>query len=263
MSGEVMVKFVITSLLIFYSSLSFCCDESVAKSFLATLKWQTEDYPPYNYLNSSDELVGIFPEVLTLIYNKLDIKLNIQNIAVVPWARLLQSVKHYPDYAAFSMVTTTERAQKYQLVPLPVVTKISIMVLNQNESVINNKKLDELIIAVVRGDIGQDLLNSQNILATQAETTSAFSMLQMLIHQRVDAIAYSEDVTYFQLEKIDLKNSAITPIYSLSDQSFVNYVFHKNTPDCVINIFEETITELNEERKLKPVWQKHFESNDG
>jgi len=263
MSGEVMAKFVITSLLIFYSSLSFCCDESVAKSFLAKLKWQTEDYPPYNYLNSSDELVGIFPEVLTLIYNKLDIKLNIQNIAVVPWARLLQSVKHYPDYAAFSMVTTTERAQKYQLVPLPVVTKISIMVLNQNESVINNKKLDELIIAVVRGDIGQDLLNSQNILATQAETTSAFSMLQMLIHQRVDAIAYSEDVTYFQLEKIDLKNSAITPIYSLSDQSFVNYVFHKNTPDCVINIFEETITELNEERKLKPVWQKHFESNDG
>jgi ABC-type amino acid transport substrate-binding protein len=263
MSGEVMARFIIASLLTLYSSLSFCCDESAAKSFLAKLKWQTEDYPPYNYLNSSDELVGIFPEILTLIYNKLEIKLNTQNIAVVPWARLLQSVKRYPDYAAFSMVTTMKRAQTYQLVPLPVVTKISIMVLNQNKGAINSKKVDELNIAVVRGDIGQDLLNSQNISAAQIETTSAFSMLQMLIHQRVDAIAYSEDVTYFQLEKLDLKNNAITPIYSLSDQSFVNYAFHKSTPDCVINMFENTITKLNEERKLKSVWQKHFNSNNG
>lgn len=257
-----MVKLVIALLLTAYSSFSFCCDDITAKSILSKLQWQTEDYPPYNYLNSSGELVGIFPEVLILIYKKLGIHLNIEDIAVVPWARLLQSVESYPQHAAFSMVTTTERAHKYKLVPLPVITKISIMALNQNKNEIIKKNIDELMIAVVRGDIGQDLLNSQKVYAQQIETTSAFSMLQMLIHQRVDAIAYSEDVTYFQLEKLELKTSEITPIHSLSDRSFVNYVFHKNTPECVLNIFEYAIAELNEERKLKSVWQKHFKTNN-
>lgn len=253
-----MVKFVIALLLTVYSSLSFCCDENTVKSILAKLQWQTEDYPPYNYLNSSGELAGIFPEVLTLIYKKLGINFNIKHTTIVPWARLLQSMERYPEYAAFSMISTVERSQKYKLVPLPVVTKISIMVLNKNQNEISSKSIEELNIAVVRGDIGQDLLNSQKVLAQQTETISAFSMLEMLIYQRVDAIAYSEDVAYFQLEKLGLQNSAITPIYSLNDKSFVNFVFHKDTPNCVINIFEEAITKLNEERKLKPIWQKYF-----
>lgn len=254
-----MVKFIIGLLLLFScSSFSFCHDKSVVKALLAELEWQTEDYPPYNYLNSKNELVGVFPEVLTLIYHKLDIKLNLQNIAVVPWARLIQGMDRYPEYAAFSMISTVERSQKYKLVPLPVQTKISIMVLNQHKNNTINKSLDKLDIAVVRGDIGQDLLNSKKILAQQVETTSAFSMLEMLIYQRVDAIAYSEDVAYFQLEKLGLHNSTITPIYSLNDKSFINFVFHKNTSNCVINLFEEAIVRLDEEGRLKPIWQKYF-----
>lgn len=252
-----MAKFIIALLLLFsFSSFSFCHDKSLARSLLAKLEWQTEDYPPYNYLNSTNELVGIFPEVLTLIYHKIDINLNLQNIAVVPWARLIQSMDRYPEYAAFSMISTVERSQKYKLVPLPVQTKISIMVLNQNQTI--NKNLEKLNIAVVRGDIGQDLLNSQKILAQQTETNSALSMLEMLIFQRVDAIAYSEDVAFFQLEKLGLKKSAVTPIYSLNDQSFVNFVFHKSTPSCVIKLFEETIVKLDEEGRLQPIWQKYF-----
>lgn len=253
-----MANFIIALLLTLFSSLSFCCDENVAKSFLTKLKWQTEDYPPYNYLSKSNEIVGVFPDVLRLIYSELDIKPDRENIAVVPWARLLQSVETYPEYAAFSMVTTAERAQKYKLVPLPIITKISIMVLNENKRKLKGKHLDDLTIAVVRGDIGQDLLNNQKILAQQIKTTSAFSMLQMLIHQRVDAIAYSEDVAYFQAEKLGLKNSAIVPLYSLNDQSFVNFVFNKNTSNCIVNIFEEAIMRLNEKKKLQPVWQNYF-----
>lgn len=254
-----MVKFLIALLLLCsFSSFSFCHDESVAKSLLAKLEWQTEDYPPYNYLNSSNELVGIFPEALTLIYTKLGINLNIKNIAVVPWARLIHSMKRYPEYAAFSMISTVERSKKYKLVPLPVVTKISIMALNQNFNEISNNSIDELNIAVVRGDIGQDLLNSQKILAQQTETTSAFSMLEMLIYERVDAIAYSEDVAYFQLEKLGLQNSTIKPIYSLNDKSFVNFVFHKSTPSCVTNLFKEAIVKLDDEGRLKSIWQKYF-----
>ncbi|PKI16561.1 substrate-binding periplasmic protein [Colwellia sp. 12G3] len=251
-------------LLILFSPVAISCDERLAKSFLANLHWQTEDYPPYNYLDNSGDLVGIFSDTLALIYERLDIDIKVNDIPVVPWARLLKNTERYPDHAGFSMVTTTERAKKYKLVSLPFITKISIMALSskfKNVTTIEKTSLNNLDIAVVRGDIGQSLLNSHGILATQVKTISAFSMLKMLLYERVDAIAYSEDVASFQFEKFDHQDHKIIPIYSLDDTSFTNFVFHKDTPTCVISLFEKTIMTLNEQGKLTPVWQKYL-NND-
>ena len=256
-----MGKFVAALLLILFSPFSMSCDDNIAKSFLAKLQWQTEDYPPYNYVDNSGNLVGIFSEVLVLTYKQLGLNINVNDIAVVPWARLLRNVERYPEYAAFSMVTTTEREKTYKLVPLPFITKVSIMALSskfKGSKPINKKSLDKLNIAVVRGDIGQSLLSSNKILATQVETSSASSMLKMLLYNRVDAIAYSEDVAYFQFEKIDLKKQKIIPIYSLDDKSLTNFVFHKSTPNCVVSLFEKAIMTLSNEGTLELVRKKYL-----
>jgi ABC-type amino acid transport substrate-binding protein len=256
-------KFLVTLLIIIFSPIAISCDEVLAKSFLTKLQWQTEDYPPYNYLDKSGNLVGIFSDVLALTYQQLAIPIKVNDIPIVPWARLLHNMERYPEHAAFSMVTTTERANKYKLVPLPFNAKISIMGLSSRfnkPKEIEQHNLNKLHIAVVRGDIGQSLLNSHKILAAQVETTSAFSMLQMLIHKRVDAIAYSEDVAYFQFKKFDLKKYRIRPIYSLNEESLVNFVFHKSTPSCVINLFENTIMALNENGELQSVREKYLKN---
>lgn len=256
-----MAKFIATLLLILLSPFSISCDENLAKSYLTKLQWQTEDYPPYNYVDNSGNLVGIFSEILVLTYKQLGLNINVNDIAVVPWARLLRNVERYPEYAAFSMVATTEREKKYTLVPLPFITKVSIMALSskfKGSKPIKIKSLDKLNIAVVRGDIGQSLLNSHKILATQVETSSASSMLKMLLYNRVDAIAYSENVAYFQFEKIDLKKQKVIPIYLLDGKSLTNFVFHKSTPSCVVSLFEKAITTLNNEETLELVRQKYL-----
>jgi polar amino acid transport system substrate-binding protein len=250
-------------LLILFTPAAISCDEKVAKAFLANVHWQAEDYPPYNYLDNSGHLVGIFSDILVLIYKDLGIDIKINDIPVVPWARVLKNIGRYPDHAAFSMVTTREREKQYKLVALPFITKISIMALSSrfnNGKKVEKASLNKLHIGVVRGDIGQSLLNSHKILAVQVKTISAISMLKMLLHERVDAIAYSEDVASFQFDKFDHRKDKIIPIYSLDETSFTNFVFHKSTSSCVTSLFEKTITTLNEEGQLTPVWEKYLKN---
>ena len=150
-----MIKFFTGLILLLFTASTIACTESKSKQFLSRLQWVTEDYPPYNFLDGSGHLVGAVPDVLEMIYTDLSIKKRGNNIILLPWARLIMYMERYPEYAAFSMVTTPERAKKFKLVPLPITTKISILALTSNIDILHKKTVDELTIAVVRGDIGQ------------------------------------------------------------------------------------------------------------
>ena len=250
-------------LLIFTSpslaSSPFACDENETKLLLSKLEWITEDYPPYNFYDKSSQLVGVFPEALKLVYEELGIKLNINNIMILPWSRLLMYMDHYPKYASFAMVTTSARAIKYKLVALPVTAKISIMVLRSNVELLKNKSFNEFNVAVVRGDIGKRLLDSQKIPVKQIETVSALSMLKMLLYKRVDAIAYSEDVAFFKFEQLGADKNLMTPILTLDDHSKVNFAFNKATSNCVVDMFKNKLLGLQVEGKIQLIWDKYVQ----
>lgn len=234
------------------------CNEHDAKLILSKYQWLTEDYPPFNYQSESGELIGIVTDILYLVYNELDIEFPKQHIALVPWARLYHNLENYPQYAGFSMVNTPERKKKFKLVAVPLPTKTSIMVMADKKSLLENKPQKELTIAVVRQDIGQHLLNIHNIPAKQEVTTSANSMLKMLISNRVDAIAYGEEVAVFKFNNLDIKKGNIVPIYLLDGNSFNNYVFHKDTPACVINLFTKALEVLNNKGELIKISSKYL-----
>jgi len=254
-----MNKIIIIFLLICSPFFSWACNEELARDQLLNFQWQTEDYPPYNYRDSSGKLVGIFTEVLSLAYQELNIPLNTDKIDILPWARLVYNMENYPEYAGFSMVTTAEREKTFQLLPLPFIVKSSIMVLKNKHAELKGKALNDLSIAVVRGDIGQALLNAQNIKSKQVETTSAFSMLKMLAHNRIDAVAYAEDVAYFQFSKLAIIKDTIVPIHQLDDGAYSNFIFHKDTPKCGINLLKSAINKLDDKGKLQEVKEKYLQ----
>lgn len=234
------------------------CDEQDAKLILSQYQWLTEDYPPYNYQNEHGELIGISTEILFAVYHQLDIELPKKNITLVPWARLYHNLENYPEYAGFSMVNTPERNTKFKLVAMPIPSKTSIMIMADKKLLLEKKPLEKLIIGVVREDIGQQLLNMRNIPAKQVVTSSASNMIQMLINNRVDAIAYTEDVALFQYNKLEVKKGHIVPLYLLDEDSFNNYVFYKNTPACVINLFTKTLAILNKQGILIKIINKYL-----
>jgi len=235
------------------------CNKKASREVLANYTWLAEDYPPYNYHDKSGNLVGIFTDTLKLIYDDLNIPLSITDIMITPWARLYYNLENEEEYAAFSMVRTKERDKKFTLIPLPIPAKISIMVLKQKQSALKKVRPEDLTIAVVRQDIGHQLLDSQKFPADQAVTTSAYSMLKMLVHQRVDAIAYSENVARFQYNKLKVTADDLVSLYVLDDNAYTNYVFHKNTSHCVVDLFRKTIEKLHKQGKIMPVVKKYLQ----
>jgi len=252
-----MYKLLIILLISNFVCKATACTNEDALKLLANYQWITEDYPPYNFKDQQGNITGIFPDVLAKIYQELSIPFVQNNVAVVPWARLYYTMENDRSSAAFSMVKTAERDKLFMLIPLPNKTKVSIMVLAKNLSKFKTKPLSELEIAVVREDIGQQLLNTRKILAKQKETTSALSMINMLIHERVDAIAYAEEVAYFQDKKLGLEHDEIVPMYNLENQSQNAFVFHKDTPTCVSDTFYQVIDSLEEQGKLEFIWAKY------
>jgi|GEM_PF-1214378 len=236
---------------------SFECSEQQAKDIIIDYQWYTEDYPPYNYINQHGELVGIYPDILQLIYKELNLNINAKEIVTVPWARLFHTLENSTKHAAFSMLKTPERAKKFQLVPLPIMTKVSVMVLNENRNILAKRNLEELTYSIVREDIGEHLLDSKLNIKNKIKTTSANSMLGMLIHNRVHAIAYAELVAYFQMNRLGYANKTLVPIYTLEDKLKTSFVFHKNTPSCVTELFALTISTLDEKGEITRIVKKY------
>jgi ABC-type amino acid transport substrate-binding protein len=233
------------------------CSEIQAKKILTDYQWYTEDYPPYNYRNKLGKLVGIYPEIIKLIYKELDIIINLDAILTVPWARLVHTIENSQSYAGFNMIKTPDRDKIFQLVSLPIMTKISIMVLEENENILADKQIENLAYSVVRQDIGEQLLDKQLNRKNKVITTAADSMLGMLLYRRVEAIAYSELVASFQLTKFGYENKKLVSIYTLSDKFKTAFVFHKDTPTCVSVLFSQAITTLDEKGEIEKVVQKY------
>jgi len=254
-----MVSKIILYICLYFSSTaySFSCDETYAKEILSNFQWYTEDYPPYNYKDKAGKLVGIYPDILMLIYKELDLSLDIDDVVTVPWARLFHTLEYSPNHAAFNMIKTPERAKKFQLVTLPIITKISIMVLEENKHILIKKSLEELTYSVVRQDIGGHLLNELLHIRNQVETTSASNMLGTLIYHRVEAIAYSELVAHFQLSNLDFEDKKLISIHTLNHKYKTAFIFHKDMPNCVSKLFSKTITLLNEKGEIAKVVKKY------
>ena len=259
MLGKVLKALIVGLCLAFVSLIASAnrCDNEEAKLKLGEISWLTEDYPPFNYINGEGELVGIFTDSLALIYQTLGIELNIKKIRLLPWARLYHNLQLYPESAAFSMMKTPQREKLFKLIDLPFKTKTSIMVLKHRKDKLIGKEYADLSIAVVRKDIGQQLLIDKNINANLVETTSAFSMLQLLMLERVDAIAYSEEVAHFQSKRLNFNEKNLEPIYVLDNNAIPSYAFHNATHQCALELMKTAIDSLEKKGKFQPIWQKY------
>lgn len=250
-------SFIIIFIITFHFT-SWACELERSKSTLANLTWVTEDYPPYNYIDSKGEIRGIFTDILLLIYQELDLEISVKDITVIPWARLYHQLSFEEGVAAFSMTNTIERAKRFKLIALPYKGKISILVKKERATEIAKKTPEDIVIAVVREDIGHHLLNHYEIPSLQVHTTSSHGMLKMLLHDRVDAIAYAEDVAYFQFEKLGIGADLIVPLQVLENEKVNSYIFHRNTDKCVTALFEKTITQLHQQGKLNDVFSLYL-----
>lgn len=135
---------------------------------IENLNWITEEYPPFNYRDSSTgELTGASVEVLETIFRKLGVKKDTRDIKIYPWARGYHKVLNEPGSALFSTTYTYDRLQKMKFVG-PVVPNVVGVIARKSDAIkiSSAKDLERLRISVVRDDIGEQLLLAEGVPET-------------------------------------------------------------------------------------------------
>lgn len=243
------------------TSTTSACDNEKSLDILKDYIWLTEDYPPYNFYDDDGHLVGMSVEILELVYQELNLPLNRDDIRLIPWARLVKNLKMSNKYAAFTMVSTPTRDRDYTLVPTFLPTTISIMVLEERYHELIDWYVDDLFVAVVREDIGQLVLNQEKIKAKQSVTVSHQNMVNMLYRNRVDAIAFNEELVRYYYNKPDTTQQKIKTLHVLKNNLANSFVFHKESSICATELFTQTLTKLNNRGDIKKIEQRYLPSS--
>ena len=222
------------------------------------LTWMTEEYPPFNFVDANRHLRGISVDILMEMFKRLEIQVAPRQIGVYPWARSYKKLLTEPGTGLFSMNYTKRRQQLFKFVGPIVPVRVSVISLKSRKLAIDGLAgLRQLTYAVVREDIGEQLLNDLGIAPVQiVPLHSAESMLRFLLMGRVDAIAYAEDVAHYQFAEVGVPQRQYEVLHVLQD-SHIGYAFHRDTPDSLIEVLNNSLRQLHQEGVVEAIRQRY------
>jgi ABC-type amino acid transport substrate-binding protein len=126
------------------------------------LRFYTEEFPPYNYLDPGGSVNGSSTEVITEIMHRLGQK---DTIELIPWSEGYNRTLSTPDTALFSTARTAERENLFSWVG--PIGSVDYVFYARNGSTIAATSLEAIkksgTVAVVRDDARYQYLISQNV----------------------------------------------------------------------------------------------------
>ncbi|SFD19019.1 substrate-binding periplasmic protein [Pseudoalteromonas denitrificans] len=248
---------IVFPLIFLFSTFAYTAEKSaitVAKIAI-DIKWMTEDYPPYNYLDNG-ELSGLSVDLLKQIYTDLNVDFNQLHLSLYPWARAYKTLQDNPNTCLFSMTHTKERAEKFNFVGPIIDTRISIIALSSRQFNADPQSLEKLSIGVVKDDIGHQLLIKKGIPKAQfVFLSSGYEMVKMLALGRVDLVAYGENIAKFQFSKAGILPSQYR-VVSVLDNSQLGFACNKKVPKIFIEAMQKSLIRIKIKDLQKFTWPK-------
>jgi ABC-type amino acid transport substrate-binding protein len=227
---------------------------------LTTIRWMSEQYPPYNFLNDQGEPKGIAVELLLALARKLDFDLAPEQIEFLPWARgyTILSKKSYT--ALFSMVRTPQREQQFRFVG-PIIDSRVVLIAAINRALVveGAEDINRLTIGVVRDDIGEQSLRSIGVKPEAIVVcNSAKQLVQLLNRGRVDAIAYELAVARWNFGQAGLGGEQFEEVFTLLEGGLW-YAFHRDTPELLLETLQHGLDQLRAEGELQRIRARYPE----
>ena len=225
---------------------------------IEAMQWITEQYPPFNYRDAKNKQVkGIAVDVLMAMFDRLGVNLTQKDLKLQPWARGYQTALKKPGTALFSTTYTEERNKLFKFVYPILPTRVSLIAKkSRNLKIKSAADMNGLKIGVIRNDIGDLLVRALGV-DDKALTAKASvdNLVQMLYRDRLDAIAYAEDIVSHQSQLVGFDPNAFEPIYLLKE-SHMGYAFHMSTEGDVIDTLQKALDALWEDGTVDRIREK-------
>ncbi|OMH25655.1 ABC transporter substrate-binding protein [Motiliproteus sp. MSK22-1] len=239
----------------------FVCARAAAEED-GRLRWLSEHYAPYNYVDDKGQPQGITVDVLKALWNKLEVPERLRKIEFMPWARGYAVVQRAPDTVLFSTTYTPAREKIFNFVGPVVENKIVILSRKQDRlQIASDPDLKGLIIGVVREDIGEQIIIEKGVDRSSIVASNlASNLVQLLNRKRVDAIAYSYDVAVWNMLKLGIDPREFEISYLLLGGE-MGFAFHKNTNPILLQRFQKALDDLKIDGTVEQIRRTYLESS--
>lgn len=223
---------------------------------LASLKYLTEQYRPYNYQVDHNPPEGLAVELLRRIWQQLGIAE--QPIRVMPWPRAYNQLNVQPDVVLFSTARTQERTAKFKWA-CPI-ARSPIVLLALKESRIRLQTIQDANryrIEAMRDDVSHQLLLSQRVDPAAIHTNHALSSaLKQLGKHRADLVASNSPVAWLQLEELGVDSRQYEEVWTLGSEEFC-YAFNSQIDDALVQQFQQALDRVRQQADY-PALLKQF-----
>lgn len=210
------------------------------------ITFYTENYPPANYIENGS-LKGISIDTLKAIFSHINHKEP--EVLIVPWARGYRFTLEKSNTALFTMSRTPAREHLFKWVG-PLFNSTHVLIAKKNKSY-EFSSLGEAFyhsVVTIEGDISEISLLQVGFPAYNiAKVVDAKQGFLMLKSGRVDMIALSIHGFYHIAKELNIDPKEYEQVWTIN--KIGNYIaFNKNTPDSLIDTFQNAFDELDLER---------------
>lgn len=225
---------------------------------LNSLKFMTEDYPPFNYEQDS-ELRGISVDIVEEILKRAGSSHKRSDIELLPWARGYNLTLDRPGHALFSTTRTEEREDLFKWVGPFVPTVIGVTARkDRNLSIKSVSDIEKLRIGVVKDDVGHLLLRAAGVPDEKLDIVLFNEQnYKKLAAGRIDAMAYETNVTKWGLRSIGQNLTEYEVVYELK-RGDLYLALHKDTPDSVVDRLQESFDSLVADGTRERIIARHL-----
>lgn len=205
------------------------------------ITYMTEQYPPFNY-DDGGKVTGISVDLLTAVLKEMGSSKTAKDLSVLPWAQGYKRVQDQDNTCLFAMTLTDARKPLFKWVGPFIDTNISVIAKKgSGVSIASPADLGKYKYGVIRDDIGMHLLQDNGVAQGNMDITAKMeSNLKKLDKGRVDAVAYEQTSTMYQLKNGGFNTADFEVAYVLK-RGGLYYAFHKSVPDALIAEFQKAL----------------------
>lgn len=217
----------------------------------------TEEFPPFNY-TENEKAAGIAIDILDEMFKRIGSNQSSFDAKFYPWARGFYIAQNQKKSIIFTTARTKEREQLFKWVGPIFSDKTEAFCLNKNNIKINSiSDFSNYTISSYIGDSQEELIKELGIpLEKLDRLTNSEARFKKVYSGRSDIVFVSRFAFLDYLKKENIEFNIFKSIYQL-DSIDLCYAFSLDTPDFIIDKFQEIINELHKENFIRDTFDKY------
>lgn len=245
--------------------LGFCISGLMQAQDVNKIKFYTENFPPYNFLENKTQVKGISVDILVEMLNYLKSTSTRDSIKVLPWARGYNYALTKKNSCLFSTTRTPGREKLFKWVGPIAPIRIGLVHFQDVKigpvTSLKDLATKRLRVAVIKEDIGQQLLIEKGFPADKMKVFYGVDAipkaLKMVSSGRLPSLwSYDPNVAQWEAKKLGFPGK-IEMAYELT-KSHLYFAFHKETSDLMIDRYQKALDDVRKSGKVQEILNRYI-----